>query len=202
MILKRISQHQLNRTRLMNKENIYTILQTERPLMATLEDCVVIIGKNEYHNLLGGGIKPVNKMDFKKYVGIKELKATPMTKEEYCQYRGWEIPKNEEPGESGYLVEYLDGGKPNDERHEGYISWSPKDVFEKSYRENGSFLQRLRIEQDELNQKLGKLEEFMAGDNFKTIDEQQQNLLRSQSFHMSSYNKILVQRIALLNTAF
>ena len=74
--------------------------------------------------------------NMKKYVGTKELKAIPMNKEEYCQYRQWEVPLNENPKEEGYLVEYLDGGKPNDERHLGYISWSPKDVFEKSYKEN------------------------------------------------------------------
>ena len=70
----------------------------------------------------------------KNYVGTKKLKAIPMNKEEYCQYRQWEVPLNENPKEEGYLVEYLDGGKPNDERHLGYISWSPKDVFEKAYK--------------------------------------------------------------------
>ena len=70
----------------------------------------------------------------KKYVGTKKLKAIPMNKEEYYQYRQWEVPLNENPKEEGYLVEYLDGGKPNDERHLGYISWSPKDVFEKTYK--------------------------------------------------------------------
>ena len=72
--------------------------------------------------------------NMKKYVGTKELKAIPMNKEEYCQYRQWEVPSNENPKEEGYLVEYLDGGKPHDERHLGYISWSPKDVFEKTYK--------------------------------------------------------------------
>ena len=72
--------------------------------------------------------------NMKKYVGTKKLKAIPMNKEEYCQYRQWEVPLNENPKEEGYLVEYLDGGKPNDERHLGYISWSPKDVFEKAYK--------------------------------------------------------------------
>ena len=70
----------------------------------------------------------------KKYVGTKKLKAIPMNKEEYCQYRQLEVPLNENLKEEGYLVEYLDGGKPNDERHLGYISWSPKDVFEKAYK--------------------------------------------------------------------
>ena len=60
-----------------------------------------------------------------------------MTKEEYCDYRGWEVPENEDPSESGYFVEYMDGGKPNHSDHVGYVSWSPKDVFEQAYKANG-----------------------------------------------------------------
>ena len=69
------------------------------------------------------------------YIGTKVLlDAISMTKKEYCAYRGWTIPSNEDPNEAGFLVEYADGGKPNDSRHEGYISWSPADVFKQSYR--------------------------------------------------------------------
>lgn len=60
-----------------------------------------------------------------------------MTKAEYCKYRNWLVPANEDPNEHGYLVEYTDGGKPNDERHSGYISWSPKEVFKRTYRLTG-----------------------------------------------------------------
>lgn len=76
--------------------------------------------------------------DSKFYCGTKSLWAKPMTKKEYCDYRGWNVPENEDPNEEGYLVEYLDGGKPNTTRHAGYISWSPKDVFERAYKENGN----------------------------------------------------------------
>ena len=68
------------------------------------------------------------------YIGTKSVLATAMTRGEYNDYRGWQIPENEDPSEQGYLVEYVDGGKPNDERHTGYISWSPSDVFERSYK--------------------------------------------------------------------
>lgn len=71
----------------------------------------------------------------KKYVGTKHLKARPMSWAEYNEYRGWDVPTNEDPTDSGYLVEYEDGGKPNDPRHAGYISWSPADVFERTYKE-------------------------------------------------------------------
>lgn len=67
------------------------------------------------------------------YRGTKELKAWPMGRGDYVAYRGWGLPDGENPGDAGYLVEYIDGGKPNDERHSGYISWSPADVFEKTY---------------------------------------------------------------------
>ena len=72
------------------------------------------------------------------YIGTKSVLATPMSRAEYCDYRGWEIPKNEDPDEQVYLVEYTDGGKANDERHGGYITMSPKEVFDNAYRQNGS----------------------------------------------------------------
>ena len=75
----------------------------------------------------------------KNYIGTKELKATPMTRAEYNTYRGWELPANEKREDEGYLVEYAKGSGTNHEKHEGYISWSPKDVFEEAYRENGNF---------------------------------------------------------------
>lgn len=56
-----------------------------------------------------------------------------MTRGAYNQYRGWETPTDENPKDDGYLVEYQDGGKPNCPRHAGYISWSPKDIFERTY---------------------------------------------------------------------
>ena len=70
----------------------------------------------------------------KMFIGTKLIQARPMNRLEYNQYRGWRVPIDEDPNDEGYLVEYLDGGKSNDPRHEGYISWSPKDVFERAYR--------------------------------------------------------------------
>ena len=44
------------------------------------------------------------------FVGTKSVLATPMTRGEYNEYRGWQIPENEDPNEQGYLIEYVDGG--------------------------------------------------------------------------------------------
>ncbi len=68
------------------------------------------------------------------YEGTKRLHATQMTRGEYNAYRGWETPVGESSSDAGYLVEYQDGGKANDARHAGYISWSPADVFERTYK--------------------------------------------------------------------
>lgn len=68
------------------------------------------------------------------YYGTKRITATPMTRGEYNAYRGWTVPADEDPNDEGYLVEYTDGGRSNHPGHIGYISWSPKDVFEQSYR--------------------------------------------------------------------
>lgn len=71
----------------------------------------------------------------KKYQCHKQVIARPMTRGEYNGYRGWEVPEDENPADEGYLVEYLDGGESNHPNHMGYISWSPKAVFERGYRE-------------------------------------------------------------------
>lgn len=70
----------------------------------------------------------------KQYIGTKVISSTPMTRAEYNEYRGWQLPGNEDGMDDGYLVEYLDGGKPNDFRHTGYISWSPKAQHDTAYR--------------------------------------------------------------------
>lgn len=69
-----------------------------------------------------------------KYIGTKIINAQPMLLWEYHKLRGSELPTDADPDEAGYLVEYTDGGKPNHPAYKGYISWSPKAVFDKAYR--------------------------------------------------------------------
>lgn len=68
------------------------------------------------------------------YLGTKQVAAIPMTRAAYNEYRGWTLPADEDGSDAGYLVEYLDGGKPNHPDHDGYISWSPKEQFDAAYR--------------------------------------------------------------------
>ena len=73
----------------------------------------------------------------KKFIGSKIIQAKPMNRLDYNEYRGWQLPENENGTDEGFLVEYLDGGEANHPDHVGYISWSPKAVFENAYRESG-----------------------------------------------------------------
>ena len=68
------------------------------------------------------------------YIGTKLIHAEPMTRQAYNDFRGWTLPADEDGTDEGYLVEYLDGGKPNTTTHAGYVSWSPKEQFDNAYR--------------------------------------------------------------------
>lgn len=70
----------------------------------------------------------------KQFLGVKLIHAKPMTRAEYNTFRGWELPADERGEDEGYLVEYLDGGQANTKEYAGYVSWSPKDVFERAYK--------------------------------------------------------------------
>lgn len=71
----------------------------------------------------------------KTYLGAKIVRAKPMTRKEYNDFRGWQLPENECGEDAGYLVEYVDGGTPNTPEYKGYISWSPAKQFETAYNE-------------------------------------------------------------------
>lgn len=69
------------------------------------------------------------------YIGVKLINAKPMNRQEYNDFRGWTLPNDEDGSDEGFLVEYVDGGKANTEQYAGYVSWSPKSVFENAYRD-------------------------------------------------------------------
>lgn len=58
-------------------------------------------------------------------MGFKLIEAEVMNLGDYNTFRGWTIPADEDPSKEGYKVVYPDN----------YISWSPKEIFEKSYLE-------------------------------------------------------------------
>lgn len=73
---------------------------------------------------------------FRLYTCHKQVLAKPMSRAEYNALRGWTVSSDENGDDEGFLVEYIDGGQPNHPAFNGYISWSPKDVFGRGYSEN------------------------------------------------------------------
>jgi len=82
----------------------------------------------------------------KQHIGVKLINAKPMNRADYNALRGWQVPADENPADDGYLVEYIDGGQANHPEFNGYISWSPKDVFERAYRPTSGMNFGLAIE--------------------------------------------------------
>jgi hypothetical protein len=71
--------------------------------------------------------KTMSHAKMNKYDCHKQVHALPMNRGAYNKVKGWDIPKDENPNDNGYLVVYNRGS--DDE----YVSWSPKHIFEDGY---------------------------------------------------------------------
>jgi hypothetical protein len=91
-----------------------------------------------------------------RFIGVKMVVATQLTRGQYNEYRGWELPEDENGDDPGFLVEYLDGGESNHPNHEGYISWSPAEVFERAYRPTTGMTFGLALEALKMGQKVAR----------------------------------------------
>jgi len=136
------------------------------------------------------------------YVGTKIVMGLPMTRLEYNDLRGWDLPEDENGDDEGYLVEYQDGGTPNHPDYQGYISWSPKDVFEKAYvainstNEEQPHQLRVLAEQAQLTDKIDKLTAFIANEEkFTQLSPEERSLLQIQLVQMKAYQSTLQVRI-------
>lgn len=138
-------------------------------------------------------LKPIDD-DFKTYVGTKALYAKPMNRRDYNLFKNWKMPADENPGDMGYIVQYPDG----------HISWSPVDTFEAAYSAmdisgegahgGPTWYDRLCIEIEQLEPRVEKLKVFLDGVLFKSLPEEQQNLMLGQWDAMCSYLAILKTR--------
>lgn len=143
------------------------------------------------------------------FIGTKVVHATPMTREEYNYFRGWDLPANENGADEGYLVEYADGGAGNVPGVTGYVSWSPKGVFLKAYEpfqyqpgqgaaqetNPTAWMDRLKAEASELAKKTQLLATFIESPKFGELGGMAQADLREQHTHMANYLWVLMRRI-------
>jgi hypothetical protein len=139
------------------------------------------------------------------YVGTKAVHALPMTRAAYLGLRGWPLPADEDGSDDGYFIEYASGGKANLAGFTGYVSWSPKDVFEEAYQELGRDLprptheDRMRAELDELSDRLSKLGQFIRHNPiFGTLEPLEQERMTEQYCGMVAYHRALQARVDAL----
>ena len=123
------------------------------------------------------------------FTGTKTVKAVPMSRKEAEEAMNRKVYADSEDREDehGYLVKYPDG----------YLSWSPKKVFEESYRVSETHIDRMKIEKDELQKRYMKLREFTFSDKFRDLTDDQRLFMRKQADQMESYLYTLCKRISL-----
>ncbi len=132
----------------------------------------------------------------KQYKGTKTVKAEPMNESVAVEKGFARANKDGHEWREGYHVQYTnpDGST--------YDSWSPKEVFEKSYQIAEDFKDRLIIEFNELKERFNKLDAFLDEKDYDKVIEicgpAQTALMFSQYHAMRHYYDILRTRIELL----
>ena len=129
------------------------------------------------------------------FAGTSMVHAATMTRQEYNDYRGWQLPEGENGSDVGYIIEDR-AGKKNTEELEGFVQWLPKDEFLRKFASAETPQDRVRLEQRELYTKLDALENFLDKGQPDFIDDEQWALLKEQQMHMDAYNDVLTKRIA------
>ncbi len=123
----------------------------------------------------------------KKYIKTEVVSATPAWRVNGVIYPKDGVVPRVMNREDGYKVVYEDGCE----------SWSPKEVFEKTYKPANTFLDRMKIELEELQCRWSKLTSFMQSEKFLALSPEKRGLLIRQSDIMEDYYFILKSRIEL-----
>lgn len=125
----------------------------------------------------------------KKYIGKKEISAEPMTMGEAYEkglLQAGRVPNESEKSSAGYRVRYQDG----------YESWSPAEPFEKAYKRADTYLDRLRIERDELHDRYVKDKNYLSSPLAeKQLTPREKGSLAAQVEFMRQYLFCVEERI-------
>jgi len=125
------------------------------------------------------------------YLGVKQIKACPMNRLDYNIYQGWDLPKDENGTDEGYLIEYIDEGRANHCAHENYITWRPKEIFENAYRKITGITFGLAIEAAKQGKKIAR-----SGWNGKNMFVVYMKPLRLSAFNDQGVVDKVIERIA------
>ena len=124
------------------------------------------------------------------YTGTKTVYAAPLNRADAASRLGRNLKSDNNDEEEGYLVQYEDG----------YQSWSPKSTFEKAYKPSATFVDRMHIEIDELNERIVALNNFMLTSKYREMTENEKNMIVLQFTHMHDYYDALASRIDYYKT--
>lgn len=121
--------------------------------------------------------------NFKTYIGTKTVKAMPMTYHEAGQKGLIREYKKDVKEQCGYCVQYADG----------YKSWSPANVFEEAYKVSETYVDRMKIELADLNEKICKATKAIY--TLGMVEAKSRSALSEQLSAMRGYAEILYWRI-------
>ena len=119
------------------------------------------------------------------FTGTKTVKACKMSRSAAEEILGRKIYKDDREDEPGYLVQYPDG----------YTSWSPAKTFEEAYRVSETYLDRMKIEHEELQKRYLDGRKFTFTQKFRDLNAIQRSHLMRQLGCMEQYLYVLAERI-------
>lgn len=120
--------------------------------------------------------------DYTDYKTYGRVRAVQMTRKEYNNLSGVGfLIKNENPADVGYVIALGEGENI-------HITWLPIDVFEKTYKKCETFKDRLKIEIQELEERIEKAQAFYHRPDIADItDCEDRMLLAMQLSYMHGY---------------
>ena len=128
--------------------------------------------------------------DYNEYKGDICARAVQMTRKEYNDLCGVGfLLKNENPSDVGYVIALESGSNI-------HITWLPIDVFEKTYKKCETFKDRMKIEIQELEERIEKAQAFYHRPDIADItDCEDRMLLAMQLSYMHGYLGMLKLRM-------
>lgn len=124
------------------------------------------------------------------YTGTKTVYAAPLTRTEAATRLGRNLKYENSDEEEGYLVRYDDD----------YMSWSPKSTFENAYKPSGTFVDRMRIELDDIHNRIVSLHGFMLTQKYRELPDVEKSMLVRQFTTMHDYHDALANRLDYYNS--
>lgn len=130
----------------------------------------------------------------------KYVTAVPATRKEYCDWRGWDVPVNEDGSDEGFV--YVDLTKPTNMRNEGvggFVTWLPKGIFTRDFVSLNDTSPALDVSEQPVASVRGKI--LAAGKTTITVvlDENEPKPTEALEAYLKAFNSELQERRALVS---